>query len=74
MPNSRSGAATALVLLLLVAGCAETGAPPPGPVGVAPEAFPPGATPPQGVLGDARVGVDDLADPAIDTIGDPFLP
>jgi hypothetical protein len=64
----------ALGLCLALSACADVQAPPPGPVGVAPEAFPPQTVSPHGVLGDARVGVDDLADPATDTMGDPFVP
>jgi hypothetical protein len=59
---------------LALAGCADYRTPPPGPVGVAAEDYPPQRVSPEGMLGDAAVGVDDLADPEIDTLGDPFVP
>jgi hypothetical protein len=59
---------------LALAACADPRTPPPGPVGVAAEDLPPQAVSPEGALGDAAVGADDLADPGIDTMGDPFVP
>jgi hypothetical protein len=65
--------AAVLTVGLVLAGCADHAAPPPGPVGVAAEDFPPGALSPEGQLGGAEVGADTLADPALETAGDPFL-
>ncbi len=70
----RGLAIAALAAPLALAGCADHQAPPPGPVGVAAEDFPPQRVSPEGMLGAAEVGVDDLADPELETLGDPFVP
>jgi hypothetical protein len=72
--TTRRLAAGLLAAPLALAACADPQTPPPGPVGVAAEDLPPQTAAPEGLLGDAAVGADDLSDPGIDTLGDPFVP
>lgn len=61
-----------VIAILGLAACAPDGPPPAGPVGLSAEAVAPARVSPEGMLGGAAVGADSLADPGIDTLGQPL--